>query len=94
MNFVYKGLIEQIRRNIPDLDIIVQHILGTWPKASKPLNKPDIYLDSVALNLHGFYSGIERLFEAIAKYIDLNVPKGEFWHYELLLQMKQDIERR
>jgi len=35
----------------------------------------------------GFYSGLERLFEIIAKQIDETVPAGETWHKELLLQM-------
>jgi len=29
-----------------------------------------LYLDSAALNLHGFYSGLERLFELIARHVD------------------------
>ena len=36
----------------------------------------DFYLDSVALNLHGFYSGVERLFEKIAGTIDGFVPEN------------------
>ena len=47
----------------------------------------DFYIDSVALNLHGFYSGIERLFEKIAGTIDGSVPGGANWHQELLNQM-------
>ncbi|MEK7400278.1 MAG: antitoxin [Candidatus Poribacteria bacterium] len=92
MKFLYEGLVQQIRRNIPDLDITVNHILETWPKATMPIDKPNIYLDSVALNLHSFYSGMERLFEMIAKYVDRIIPTGEFWHINLLLQMEQIID--
>ncbi|MBK7203054.1 hypothetical protein [Candidatus Amarolinea dominans] len=40
-----------------------------------------------APNLHGFYSGLERIFELIATTIDAAKPKGENWHQVLLRQM-------
>ena len=49
------------------------------------------YLDSVALNLHGFYAGLERLFELIARHVDGVLPGGETWHRDLLRRMAQDI---
>jgi hypothetical protein len=41
--------------------------------------------------LHDFYTGIEKIFENIAKEIDQRVPMGEEWHSELLHQMTLDI---
>ncbi len=46
------------------------------------------YLDSTALNLHGFYNGVEQLFEWIAKEFDGTVPSGSVWHRQLLAQMQ------
>ncbi|MBI5303738.1 MAG: hypothetical protein HY868_16500 [Chloroflexi bacterium] len=46
------------------------------------------YLDSTALNLHGFYNGVEQLFEWIAKEFDDTVPSGSAWHRQLLAQMQ------
>jgi hypothetical protein len=43
------------------------------------------------LNLHGFYAGVERLFELIARRMDQNLPSGEAWHRDLLRQMAQDL---
>lgn len=51
----------------------------------------DYYLDAVALNLHGFYSGVERLFELTARHIDRAVPNGESWHQNLVSQMAQEM---
>jgi hypothetical protein len=51
----------------------------------------DMYLDGVALNLHGFYSGVERLFELIARRVDHNLPTSQTWHRDLLEQMAHDI---
>jgi DNA-directed RNA polymerase len=43
---------------------------------------------AIALDIHGFYSGVERIFENIAKQIDRNPPaKSEQWHKNLLQQM-------
>jgi hypothetical protein len=49
------------------------------------------YVDSAALNLHGFYSGLERLFELIARHVDRNPPAGETWHRDLLQQMADEV---
>jgi hypothetical protein len=51
-----------------------------------------LYLDSVALNLHGFYTGIERLFELIARHIDESVPSDKNWHRSLLKQMTENYK--
>lgn len=41
--------------------------------------------------LHDFYTGIEKIFEDIAKEVDRRVPMGDSWHSELLRQMTLDI---
>jgi hypothetical protein len=48
----------------------------------------------VALNLHGFYSGVERLFELIARHIDRDreLATSESWHQDLLQRMTKDIQ--
>lgn len=49
------------------------------------------YFGSVAFDLHSFYQGVERIFEAIAKSIDRTVPSGDGWHRSLLVQMTEEI---
>lgn len=39
---------------------------GLTAVATSSLSTDDLYLDKAALNLHAFYSGVERLFELIA----------------------------
>ncbi len=48
-------------------------------------------MDGVALNLHGFYVGIERIFEDIAREVEASVPSGPDWHQDLLLQMSAEV---
>lgn len=59
-------------------------------------DQQEVYLDSVALNLHGFYSGVERLFELVARHVDrdLDLATGETWHQDLLQRMIKDIQER
>lgn len=45
----------------------------------------------MALNTHGFYSGLERIFEIIARQVDGTLPAEQVWHKDLLVQMAQDI---
>ncbi|WP_369769939.1 hypothetical protein [Gloeocapsa sp. PCC 73106] len=45
----------------------------------------------MALNLHGIYTGLERIFEVIATEIDLILPTGDKWHRDLLDQMAIEI---
>ena len=48
-------------------------------------------VDAAALSLYGFYSGIERLFEWIARQVDGFLPQGPSWHRELLEQMTLNV---
>lgn len=48
------------------------------------------FVGFVALNLHGFYSGWERLFELIARHVDGVAPSGDTWHRDLLHRMATD----
>jgi hypothetical protein len=54
---------------------------------------PNALINSIALNLHGVYTGIERIFEVIAKKIDQRFPTGDKWHRDLLEQMSVDIPK-
>lgn len=82
-------LAERIRDECNDLDLVVERILEGWQRAQQ--TQDDFYMDSVALNLHSFYNGIERIFERIAATLDGKVPEGANWHQALLNQMATEI---
>jgi hypothetical protein len=71
-----------------DLERLVHRAQDAWHQAQQ--SGDDLYLDSAALNLHGFYAGLERLFELIAGMIDGAVPQGANWHQSLLKQMANE----
>ncbi len=89
MNSAIEQLSLRIRAGIEDLETLVHRIKEGWDRAEH--TGDTYYFDSVALNLHGLYSGLERLFEIIAINIDGSIPKGENWHQELLKQISMEV---
>ena len=80
----------RIRSELDELENVLHRMKEGWDRANRSGDM--YYLDGVALNLHGFYSGLERLFELIAINIDGSKPAGENWHQELLNQMAMEIK--
>ncbi|MBZ0169693.1 hypothetical protein MELA_01124 [Candidatus Methylomirabilis lanthanidiphila] len=78
-------LAERIRSELSDVERLVGRVQEGWLRAERSAD--DLYLDSVALNLHGFYAGLERLFQTIAAAVDGTMPRGANWHQVLLQQM-------
>lgn len=91
MNELLQALSDRITGEVADLDRIVDRAIQGWSRYSSVQIDQAVYLDSVALNLHGLYSGLERLFEQIARYVDGNLPDTPTWHRDLLHQMGRDI---
>lgn len=89
MTVLLNVLAERIRQDLGELSLVLARLLEAWQRAGR--SGDDFYLDSVALNLHGFYSGIERIFERLAETLDNNVPAGANWHRVLLAQMSQQV---
>ncbi len=61
MNGKFRTLARRIHDEMPLLERVVARAQGAWSQSK--LSSDDYYLDSVALNLDNFYSGLERLFE-------------------------------
>lgn len=87
----YQALTQRIRQEEQDLARIVSAVERHWRSSRTAAADQDAYLNSVALNLHGFYSGLERVFELIAAELDGTRLGGERWHVELLKQMTLDL---
>jgi hypothetical protein len=91
---IYKPLVSRFHGEIDDLDLLVKRIARAWHLATTSAKDQDVFLDAVALNLHGFYSGIESLFQLVARHVDENVPDGDHWHKKLLLLMQEENKLR
>lgn len=83
------ALAGRIRASIEDVKTSVSRTLALAEKARR--SGDDDYWDGVALNLHSFYSGVEQIFEDIARTIDNGLPSGAEWHTSLLRQMTVEM---
>lgn len=86
-------LVQRIRLELEGIERTVDAVRRHWEKARSLAVDQDAYLNSVALNLHGLYSGLERIFELIAIELDGGVLGGESWHLELLKQMTLELPK-
>jgi hypothetical protein len=77
----------RIRTELVELERMLRRVEDGWQRAQHAVD--DDYLDSVALHVPGFSSGLERLFERIAVVVDGSKPTGENWHQALLEQRSQ-----
>ena len=89
MNGIYRTIAGRIRAESQDLARVVERTDRIWQQALT--SSDDYYVDATALNLHGFYAGLERLLEIIADGVDQAKPGGAHWHDELLRQMAAEI---
>jgi len=83
-----KHLAMRIRNELPEIEHTLKRAMEGIRRVKE--TGDDYYLDGVALNLHSFYSGIERIFELIAVNVDDIRPEGENWHQTLLKQMAEE----
>jgi len=67
---------------------------GFWATGQQEISlrqADEFTLRALASVLLDYYTGIENIFEEIAKVIDGSLPSGQEWHKDLLRQMKLDI---
>ncbi|MCS4049203.1 hypothetical protein [Salinibacter ruber] len=71
----YLAVAGRIRRELEQIKAVVDRAQEIWNDVD--LDRPaDHRIDAVALNLHGFYAGLERILKTIADRIDQTVPEG------------------
>ncbi len=70
MKTIYLAVAGRIRRQLQELEQVVERAYCIWQRgiAQTDEGKDDYYVDATALNLHGFYAGIERLLEVIIEF--------------------------
>jgi len=83
------ALAGRIQTEVGELMWVVERAERLLAKAQE--RHDDDYLDGGALNLHGFYAGVERIFIDIAREVDGAIPAGPEWHRDLLMQMSAEV---
>ncbi len=87
----YAVLAGRIRQDLAELQRVVERVERAVRAQRQRTAEQDLFLDSAALNLHNYYSGLERIFQLIASSVDQSVPTGSDWHGELLRQMTVEV---
>ncbi len=87
----YLDLVARIHQELGDLESVVARAERGIQAARQRPEDQDLYIDSVALNLHDFYAGLERIFQQVGSTVDGNIPTGYNWHRDLLQQMHSDL---
>ena len=85
----YRSVAARIRQELPELDRVARRACRAWASATR--DAQDLYIDATALNIHGFYAGLERIFTLVAERIDGSLPNGPNWHQDLLRQMTAEL---
>ncbi|MCU0286095.1 MAG: hypothetical protein MUF15_06815 [Acidobacteria bacterium] len=85
--------IKEIENEIELIDeLLLSHDSLIEKTKNSTLNR--IEISAAATVLHSFYNGIENIFLRIANRLDNKIPSSEFWHKELLEQMKEKYRER
>lgn len=80
-------LAKRIRHELTLLNLTVERCMWAMERITANPADQDLYMAAIALHLHDFYCGAERIFEMAATEVDANVPTGRAWHRDLLTQM-------
>jgi hypothetical protein len=89
MNGEYAALAARVRASLGDVERLVARAETLSRRAQT--TGDDGFWDGVALNLHGFYAGVEQVFEDNARTLEGSIPPGSTWHQALLLQMTSEV---
>lgn len=85
-------LISEIKNELKLLEQIVSDILEVSRTIPRFPKLRSVYEESLALKLHNYYTGCERIFQKIAEDINGGVTRSLDWHKRLLNIMSLDIE--
>jgi len=84
----FRALAGRLRHELTALDRVAARARSAMADAR---DGDDRFVDAAALNLHAFYSGVERLLESVARNVDGSRPEGPNWHSDLLAQVAAPI---
>lgn len=85
----YRVTAGRIRQEPAALEHLVARSKRAMGRAREHPAHQDLFLDSVAMNLHDLLTGLEGAFHQIAAVVDEMVPSNHNWHEELLRQMAE-----
>lgn len=83
--------IENELRQMARLEADIQYVQG---EIQRDPARTALFHENLALKLHNFYTGCERIFRLIASELNSALPSGYDWHKRLLDRMSVEREGR
>lgn len=71
-----------------------QSILYVQQEIERDPNHAELFYENLALKLHSFYTGCERIFSLVATELNGGLPSGSDWHKRLLDRMSSERDGR
>lgn len=88
-----KAVLDQVRFEVE----LIERLFSSYSDLLQRVRKDPpnlVEITALASVLHSFYTGLENLFQTVAKEIDCELPVGEQWHRDLLWQMARATAER
>lgn len=85
-------LISEIKDELESLERVAADIGKVRSEMERHPAMKEVYEESLALKLHNFYTGCERIFHTIADDMNGGAPSSFEWHKRLLKGMSRAIE--
>ena len=92
MNKRVADLIAELNSELESLKQLNNDLMDTWESMPEEGRLKEIYKAALALKLHNFYTGIEKIFEMIADDINGGIPVSREWHKRLLHSMTLEVK--
>jgi hypothetical protein len=81
----------QMRRERADLEQVVADLNDTLLRHGADEPPETVVVRGVGGMLHDFYTGLEKLFQAVSPDLNGRLPEGDRWHRDLLHSMSLDL---
>ncbi len=82
----------EISNELQNLSSLVNSLSAQRDRTPEDRELRSVFMESMALKLHNFYTGIERIFRKIAEDLNGGLPPSSEWHKRLLLSMSLALD--
>jgi hypothetical protein len=89
-----RELAADIAMELERLSRLEEQIQHVTVEIQHDLTRADIFYESLALKLHNFYTGCERIFRLVAMELNGGMPSGQDLHRRLLDRMSSERDGR
>jgi len=89
-----REIIVELKAELSRLEQLNNDIERVFNETTKQEDFLDVFYESLALKLHNFYTGCERIFQIVASELNGAIPSDFNWHKRLLERMAIQHEER